>query len=102
MCCSRSRATTHSLTRHPDRSYTLGAVTVSNNAVATSYATQFAQLASHADVKQRHRRFPFFFDKAPDYTLVLDMDMMGNGMMGGGGMMAEIPKDGIEWEDAAE
>ncbi len=85
----------------PDRSYTLGAVTVSNNAVATSYATQFAQLASHADVSKDIDAFRSSFDKAPDYTLVLDMDMMGNGMMGGGGMMAEIPKDGIEWEDAA-
>ncbi len=84
----------------PDRTYTLGTVTVSDNATTTSYAAQFAQLASHTDVSKDIDAFRSSFDKAPDHTLVLDMNMMGGGMMGGhGGMMGEIPRDGIEWED---
>jgi FtsP/CotA-like multicopper oxidase with cupredoxin domain len=84
----------------PDRSYTLGTVTVSSNSTTISYAGQFAQLASHADVSKDIDAFRSSFGKAPDHTLVLDMNMMGGRMMGGhGGMMGEIPKDGIEWED---
>lgn len=83
----------------PQNSYALGTVTVSQNIVTSSYAKVFSSLATHEDVVKDIDAFRPFFDKSPDHTLILDMTMMNNRMMGGG-MMGEIPKDGIEWEDA--
>jgi hypothetical protein len=55
-------------------------VTVSSNSTTISYAGQFAQLASHADVSKDIDAFRSSFGKAPDHTLVLDMNMMGGRM----------------------
>ena len=87
--------------RTPDDFYTLGTVTVISDTASPSYAKEFAALATHKDVVKDIDAFRSAFTKPVDKTLVLDMDMMGNGMMGGHGMMAEVPKDGIEWEDTA-
>lgn len=93
-----SYSITHST---PDKSYSLGTVTVGTENSAPSYAKEFVTLSTHTDVVKDIDAFRPFFDKAPDHTLVLDMDMMGNGAMGGhGGMMGAPPKDGIEWEDS--
>jgi FtsP/CotA-like multicopper oxidase with cupredoxin domain len=59
----------------------------------------FSTLRAHKDVIADIDAFRPFFTKPVDKTLVLDMDMMGNGSMGGHGSMADVPKDGIEWED---
>lgn len=85
--------------RTPDDSYKLGTVTVGSDAASPSYAKEFAHLAVHADVVKDVDSFRSFFTKPVDKTLVLDMNMMGNDMMRGSGMMAGAPKDGIEWED---
>lgn len=87
--------------RTPNGSYTLGTVTVASDTASPSYTKEFASLETHGDVVKDIDAFRPFFNKAPDHTLVLDMDMMGNGMMEGHGMMADAPKDGIEWEDTA-
>ena len=87
--------------RTPDDSYELGSVTVTSDIASPSYTKEFSTLTTHADVKKDIDAFRPFFSKPVDKTLVLDMDMMGNGMMGGNGMMADVPKDGIEWEDTA-
>jgi FtsP/CotA-like multicopper oxidase with cupredoxin domain len=76
-------------------------VTVASDTASPSYTKEFASLETHGDVVKDIDAFRPFFNKAPDHTLVLDMDMMGNGMMEGHGMMADAPKDGIEWEDTA-
>ena len=82
----------------PDKSYTLGTVTVGANTASPSYVKEFATLATHADVVKDIAAFRSSFDKTPDHTLVLDMSM-GHGMMQGGGMMGGPPASGIEWED---
>jgi suppressor of ftsI len=86
--------------RTPDTSYPLGTVTVGTASASPSYTQDFTKLSANEDVIKDIDNFRSFFSKAPDHTLVLDMAMMGNAMMGGhGGMMADASKDGIEWED---
>jgi len=88
--------------RNPDASYLLGTVTVGAEAISPSYAGEFNTLTAHGDVTKDIDVFRSSFDKAPDHTLILDMTMMGNRMMGGHGMMmGVVPEDGIEWEDNA-
>lgn len=97
----------------PDRTYTLGKVTVSNESIAKSYAAQFQTLRSHAETIMSIDPLRSMFNKTPDNRVALSVDMMGgmmsgmgghmmpNGqMMGGsGGMMGGVPEGGIEWED---
>ncbi len=86
--------------RTPDTSYPLGIVTVGTAPASPSYSQSFGTLSANQDIIKDIDAFRPFFSKTPDHTLVLDLSMMGNTMMGGhGGMMADAPKDGIEWED---
>lgn len=65
-------------------------------------STTFNLTPKNVDVASDIDTFRPFFDKPVDKTLVLDMDMMGSPeMMHGDRMMAEVPQDGIEWEDTA-
>jgi suppressor of ftsI len=87
--------------RTPNTSYPLGTVTVGTASASPSYTRDFTKLSTNQDVIKDIDVFRPFFNKALDHTLVLDLSMMGNAMMGHGGMMADVPKDGIEWEDTA-
>ncbi len=94
----------------PDRTYTLGIVTVSNDLVAVSYASQFNQLSVHGQVSESINEFRQYFNRAPDKQIKLSLQMssemmgsMGSHMMPDGTMMSGMdmaaPVGGIEWED---
>jgi suppressor of ftsI len=98
----------------PDKTYSLGTITVSNQTVQTSYATQFQTLRTNQDVISGIDPFMQYFNKQPDKNLNLTIDMKGSmqgmnmsgGMMMGSGssmqgmdMSGSGSGDGIEWED---
>lgn len=90
----------------PNKTYTLGSISVSDGSPQPSYAAQFNSLQSNASVTQNIEPFRSYFDKAPDKKLVLSVDfsgMMAGHMqsMGGdmGGMNMGALDDGIEWDD---
>lgn len=101
-------------TKTPDKTYSLGQVTVSEEETDVSYAAQFSAIKANNDTIASIEPFKQYFDKAPDKRLSLTIDMMGQmmnipdmghgghmmpgGTMMGGAMMGSSP-DGIEWED---
>jgi FtsP/CotA-like multicopper oxidase with cupredoxin domain len=98
----------------PDKTYTLGSVSVSDTPISISYASEFNQLKTHTDTVKSIDPLRSYFTKQPDKQINLTLDMggnmmnmqemglgghmMGNGQMMGGSMMAPS-KDGIEWDD---
>src|SRR3989338_8969727 len=94
----------------PDKTYTLGTVSVAGGEASPSYAQSFAMLRANVAAVESIDPYRRYFDKPVDKHLTLTIDMMG-GMMsssGGhmmpdgtmmGGMMGEIPEGGIEWDD---
>ncbi len=98
----------------PDKTYTLGTVTVSSDSVATSYASAFSQLRPHNETVDSIDQVRQYFDRAPDKQIKLSLDMGGEmmnmqgmghnahqmpgGSMMGGSMMSS-GESGIEWED---
>lgn len=93
----------------PDHTIGLASITVDDGPIEISYGAEFNQLQNNADTKDSIDPFRAYFDKAPDKTITLSVDMMGMPSMGGhmmsdgtqmqGMMMGEVPEDGIEWED---
>lgn len=101
--------------RSPERSYVLGRVNVGTEP-APALASSFDVL-NEPSVKLFPDTLGEWYDRAPDKSLRLDVDlgMMGQssgmaghnmGMMGNqggmGAMVGEAPKDGIEWEQPAD
>ncbi len=94
----------------PNKTYTLGTVTVSAEVVEVSYASQFNQLSTHSQVIESIDLLRQYFDKTPDKQIKLSLQM-SSGMMGSmgthmmpdgtmmGGMGMGAPAGGIEWED---
>lgn len=98
----------------PDKTYTIGKVTVSSDPVLVSYASMFNKLRAHAETTASIESFRRYFDRTPDKRIKLTIDMGGNmmsmqgmghgehqmadGTMMSGSMMNASP-DGIEWED---
>lgn len=100
----------------PEKTYTLGTVTVLNERVSTSYEKEFAVLRSNKDIQSEIDAFRPFFNKPADkrLKLTIDMGMQMQGMMGNntgdhnmhGGAQA-MPNesmiasgDAIEWEES--
>jgi suppressor of ftsI len=99
----------------PDKTYPLGNVTVAPDRVAQSYASQFSQLRTNADMVATASALAPYFDKPADKKLTLTVDLgagmnMGSGgsqmmmsdgtMMSSGSMkMGASDTDKIEWED---
>lgn len=99
----------------PERTYTLGAITVANEKVGTSFEKEFAVLRSNKDIQSEIDEFRPFFNKPADKQLKLTIDMgSGMQMMGSQGISGSgghIMPDGsmmggmmdsnqpIEWED---
>lgn len=108
----------------PGKRYTLGKISVSSDAAATSYAKEFATLRSDDSVVAESENLQQSFGaKNPDKKLTLALDMNGgmqnmmgsnSGHMGGGHMMSDGSTmsghdmgsmgmgddgDAIEWED---
>ena len=102
----------------PERTYTLGTISVSSERVATSFDKEFAVLRSNTDIQSEIDAFRSSFNKPADKRLKLTIDMgmdmqgmmqqeqtgghnmhmMGNGQsMSNGSMMAS--GEPIEWED---
>ncbi|MBS3119785.1 multicopper oxidase family protein [Candidatus Woesearchaeota archaeon] len=101
-------------TKTPDKTYSLGQVIVSEEAIDVSYASDFATLRTNDNTVKSIDPFRQYFNKAPDKQLALTVDMMGQmmnmqGMGHGGHMMPDGTMmsgsmmnpslDGIEWED---
>lgn len=110
----------------PDRNYTMGTVTVTNDVVAGSYKSQFLTLRNNADIEKAIPNLNSYFSKPDDKSVSLTVDMgsmgmsgshmMSNGQMmmnGGSHMMpdgTQMPNGGmdmggndtekIEWEDS--
>lgn len=98
----------------PDKTTTLGTITVVDQLVEESYAQNFEELQDHQDTITSIDAFRDQLDREPDKQLRLSIDMAGgmmsmsgmghgshmmpDGTMMGGSMM-EISEDGIEWED---
>jgi FtsP/CotA-like multicopper oxidase with cupredoxin domain len=101
----------------PNKTYTLGKVTVSEESVGTSYKEGFITPRTNMDVISDIDRYRNYFDKKPDKNLILTLQMkhgamggmnsnsgmMGNtgSMSGMGGHMMGMGNDpgAIEWED---
>lgn len=101
----------------PNKTYSLGEVTVSNDPIATSYKTEFITPRTNLDVISDIDKYRKYFDKAPDKNLILTLKMNhgsgmmqesntnsnNSGMMGsGGGHMMGMGGDSsstIEWDD---
>lgn len=96
----------------PDKTYTLGTIEVAADKIGTSYAKEFEMLRTNQDIISGIDPLRPFFDKPADKSLVMAVNMMGQGsgmggqhMMGNGMMMgnsamtmpAGVKK--IEWED---
>lgn len=101
----------------PERTYTLGTITISPEKVATSYSKEFAVLRSNKDIQSEIDAFRSSFDKPADKRLKLtidmgmqmqgmmqsntgghNMNMMGNGQMMPNSQMV-ASGDPIEWEE---
>ena len=99
----------------PTKSYSLGTITVSEEKIDNSFEKQFTVLESNIATIKSIDPFRSYFNKSPDKTISLTLDMGGNmmGMQGmghgnhmmsngstmGGSMMGSSP-DGIEWDDS--
>lgn len=98
----------------PEKTYPLGNVVVSEDAVSTSYVAEFATLRTHDDTVTSIDPIRAYFAKEPDKRLTLTI-VMGKGQMGMpgmgqgsdtmpgssmmGGAMGSKSQDGIEWDD---
>lgn len=100
--------------RTPDKTYSLGTITVSSDFVATLHASEFNQLRAHSETVQSIDPLRQYLDRAPDKQIKLSLDMGGemmdmqnmghnaHQMQGGsmmGGSMMSSGEEGIEWED---
>jgi len=97
--------------RSPEKSFTLGAVTVDDAAASPSNAISFIQPRQNSDVIADIDDVRPFFDKPVEKTIHLSVESMPARMMGGttegmqhggghGGSSATAENDdGIEWED---
>jgi suppressor of ftsI len=100
----------------PDHTYQLGNVTVGSESVAQSYAQQFSQLRTNADMVATAKTLQPYFDKPADKKIKLTVDLnggmsgsgshmmsdgmnMSNGSMNMGGMNMGGSDSKIEWED---
>lgn len=96
----------------PDKTYTLGTVSVSADFADVSYASEFNALKTHTETMQSIDALRQYVDKAPDKQINLTLDMgsdmmsmqsrghmMSNGQMMGGSMAMETSPDGVEKED---
>lgn len=95
----------------PDHTYQLGKITVSAESVAQSYAHQFSQLRTTADMVATAKTLQPYFDKPADKKIRLTVDLGGNMSAGGSHMMSsgmnmsndsmnkERGDSKIEWED---
>src|SRR3990167_5188957 len=101
----------------PEKTYTLGTITVLNEGVSTSYEKEFAVLRSNKDIQSEIDAFRPLFNKPADKRLKLTIDMgmqmqgmMQNNtgshnmnMMGNNQMMSNSEMvasgDPIEWEE---
>lgn len=84
----------------PEKTYTLGKVTVSPNAVPTSYGASFQTLRSNEDVIKTMTPLKSRLQDAPDKELTLTMSMDNMQVMEHGSMTGtETPLAKIEWED---
>lgn len=103
------------INKTPDKTYQLGAITVSSQTTNASYAGQFAALRTNVDTENAIAPLRQYFDKIPDKNLTLSMDMLdsqnsmgssgsmmqgkGTQMMGGTIRGATSDSNTIEWED---
>ena len=99
----------------PQKTYSLGTITVTSQTATPSFASQFNTLRTNQDVIQSIDPFRLSFTKMPDKNLALVIDMMGmgnmmsnqsarshmmsDGSMMGGGQMMMGSSGPIEWED---
>ena len=94
----------------PNKTYSLGSISVSVDPVEVSYASEFNKLSTHNQVTQSIDSFRQYFDKAPDKQIKISLQMgnemassMGTHMMPDGTMMGgmgmSVPAGSIEWED---
>jgi suppressor of ftsI len=93
----------------PDKTYTMGTISVTSESVAQSYAKEFAALRINKDIAVSIDPLRGLFGKTPDKKLSLTvetegmMENMNSGghMMPDGSMMGGQMSDGdkIEWED---
>jgi len=96
----------------PDNIYALGTVLVSGGEASPSYAEAFATLRTNTAAVKSIDPYRQYFDRPIDKHLALTIDMMGEmmsssgghmmpdgTMMGGMGMMGDVPEGGIEWDD---
>ena len=94
----------------PNKTYSLGSITVSADPVEVSYASKFNTLGTHDQVVESIDSLRQYFDRAPDKKINLSLQMgsnmtksMGGHMMPNGQMMSgmgmSVPAGGIEWED---
>ncbi len=111
------KAGTYTLThKTPQKTYTLGTISVSETQTGTSYVSQFNTLRTNQDVLALIDPLREFFTKLADKKLSMTLDMMGNSlgsqnmggqhmMMGGNKMgnkemgMTDGTVEKIEWED---
>ena len=101
----------------PDQTYAIGSINVSEDPIAVSYASEFAELKTHSATVKSIDPLRSYFDRAPDKRMAFSVDMSGAPMqmqMGGGHMMPDgtmmgstmmrsmmdLSSDGIEWDDA--
>ena len=96
----------------PDKTYALGTVSVSGDEASPSYAEEFAKLRTNTAAVKSIDPYRQYFDRPVDKHLALTINMMGEmmsssgghmmpdgTMMGGAGMMGDVPEGGIEWDD---
>jgi|GEM_PF-1680645 len=82
--------------KNPLMSYKLGKIIVQNTPTANDYSKEFNILKTNTDVAADISKFSKLFDKDPDYTLKLDVDMSGMTM---DDMIMDGHDENIEWED---
>lgn len=103
----------------PERTYTLGTITVANEKIATSFEKEFLTLRSNKDIQSEIDAFRSSFTKPADKRLKLTIDMgmdmqgmmqqeetgghnmhmMGNGHSMSNSEMMMVSGEPIEWED---
>lgn len=101
----------------PDKTYTLGSANISTTASDKDNSASFGTLKTNADIVTEMSKFEPYYAKKADKNISFSLAMKGmggmsgmmggnggmSGMMGGmmnGGMMGgDLPKNGLEWED---
>lgn len=95
----------------PERTYTLGAISVGEKITDVSYEKEWNKLQINAAVTRSIDLFRAYFDWPHQRRIKLSVDLLGEtkSIMGGGhqmsdgsmmgGTMMSASKDGIEWED---